>query len=171
MTEEWRDIAGYEGLYQVSNLGQVKSLRYSKARILKPHLNDSGYPRVGLVRPGRAALSKRLRHFCIHRLVARAFHAEKRNPLHNEVAHLDGSRTNARADNLQWVSKVENRSHRKLHGTEICGERHGNSKLTEAAVRHIRSANATRSDLASIYGVTPWAIDEVLKRRNWKHVS
>jgi hypothetical protein len=168
--EEWRDIPGYEGRYQVSDAGRVRSLLRTQPLILKPHGDGSGYPRVGFVTPGAGPLRERLRHFRVHRLVAEVFHADKRNALHNEVAHLDGSRTNARADNLKWVSKVENRSHRKIHGTETNGERHGNSKLTEEAVRHIRSTSDSRSKLAALYGVTAWAIDDVRKRRNWRHI-
>lgn len=165
MTEIWEPIAGYEGLYEVSDLGRVRSLRHAPIMLLSPWPDSDGYPRIGLWD------GERQTKFPVHRLVALAFHGDKRNVLHNEVAHLDGDSANPRADNLKWVSKVENRSHRKLHGTESNGERHGNARLTEAAVRHIRSTSATRSSLAAQYEVTPWAIDDVRSRRNWKHIS
>lgn len=165
MDEKWRDVAGYGGLYEVSDLGRIRSHRHTPPMLLSPWSDSDGYLRIGLWDGGRQ------KKFPVHRLVALAFHGAKRNALHNEVAHLDGTRTNARADNLKWVSKVENRSHRKLHGTESNGERHGNARLTEAAVRHIRSAGETRPSLAAKYGVTVWAIEDVQKRRNWKHVG
>lgn len=161
MDEEWRDIAGYEGVYRVSNLGAIFSCR--SAKLLQPHKDADGYLRIGL---WDGQIQKK---FSVHRTVALAFHGDKKNALHCEVAHLDGHPANCRADNLKWVSKVENHSHRRLHGTETKGERHGRARLTEAMVRHIRSTQESRARLAAKYGVTPWAIDDVRSRRNWKH--
>lgn len=164
MTEEWRDCPGFEGRYLVSSLGRVWSLISSPPRELTRQFDSDGYAVVGLWNGKRQTNNK------VHRLVALAFHADKYNILHCEAAHLDGDRSNPRADNIKWVSKVENRSHRKLHGTESNGERHGNSKLTETAVRDIRTSCESRLQLADKYGVTQWAIDDVRRRRNWKHV-
>jgi hypothetical protein len=158
-------IAGYEGLYEVSDLGCVRSLRHAPAMLLSPWADGDGYLRIGLWD------GERQKKHALHRLVAIAFHGEKRNALHCEAAHLDGNPANARADNLKWVSKVENRSHRKLHGTHNAGAGAWNAKLTDAAVRHIRSVREGRSSLAAQYGVTPWAIDDVRRGRNWKHVA
>src|SRR5262245_5051542 len=106
----WLPVVGYEGLYEVSDDGRVRSLHNRTLGLaLPPFLDEDGYPRVHLNREGRR------RNRRIHRLVAEAFHARHRNILHNEVAHLDGSRTNACASNLKWVSKAENNSHKRLH--------------------------------------------------------
>jgi hypothetical protein len=86
------------------------------------------------------------------------------------VAHLDGNRANPRADNLKWVSKVENRSHRKLHGTECDGEHHPIAKLREQDVIEIRQSTLTYKELAAKFGVSRHAIESVKRRRNWKHV-
>lgn len=97
MEEIWKDVVGYEGLYQVSNLGQVKSLR--KNIILKQNLNQNGYPRVVLNNRGRKVCN-------VHRLVAIAFIP---NPNEKpEVNHIDNNPQNSRVDNLEWVTHKEN---------------------------------------------------------------
>lgn len=96
--EFWRDIEGYEGLYQVSNIGQVKSLKRNK--ILKPWKLKGGYLQVALSKNGEA------KRFLIHRLVAEAFLPnEDELP---EVDHINSDKTDNRVANLQWISKIEN---------------------------------------------------------------
>ena len=114
MSEEWRDVVGYEGLYQVSNQGRVKSLerkiphwrggeRTVKERILKPSDDCRGYLRVDL-RDG----SKR-KHFKVHRLVCQAFHDNPENKL--DVNHINENKTDNRACNLEWSTRKENCNH------------------------------------------------------------
>lgn len=96
--EFWRDVKGYIGLYQVSNLGNVKSLRNNK--ILKPVPNKKGYFQVSLSKDGK------VKNFRINRLVAEAFLPnEDELP---EVDHINGDKTDNRVCNLQWISEVEN---------------------------------------------------------------
>ena len=103
MNEIWKDIDGYEGLYQVSNLGNVKSLNYNrtgKERILKPGTNGSGYLHVILCKNGK------IRLFKVHRLVAKAF---LENPDHkSDVNHKDENKTNNCVENLEWMTRQEN---------------------------------------------------------------
>lgn len=109
-SEEWRDIKGYEGLYQVSNLGRVKSLeRYKKNRgkmqlvegtIRMPRIEKNGYARVDLCKDG-----KRKMH-CVHRLVTEAFVPNPENK--PQVNHIDEDRSNNNANNLEWVTNKEN---------------------------------------------------------------
>ena len=102
MEEIWRDIKGYEGLYQVSNLGNVKSLHYNKTkipkllRIYKNSNNDSGYYLTSLNKNGIR------KNFFIHRLVAEAFISNPNNlPC---VNHIDEDKSNNKVDNLEWCS-------------------------------------------------------------------
>lgn len=100
MTEIWRDIKGYGGLYQVSNLGNVKSLKFGKERILKPGKKPTGYLIVILCDNGRRSTIH------IHRLVAEAF---IHNPLNfPQVNHKDENPSNNRADNLEWCDSSYN---------------------------------------------------------------
>ena len=113
--ETWKDIKGYEGLYQVSNMGRVKSLertvtskngskQYRKERILKPRPNGKGYLRVNLFKS-----SSETKDFYIHRLVCEAFHENPENkPC---VNHIDENKTNNTASNLEWCTYKENSNH------------------------------------------------------------
>lgn len=114
--EEWKDIKGYEGLYQISNTGNVKSLerridgkkchRKLEEKILKPIETDRGYLRVKLSRDNKVSKVR------IHRLVAEAF-IEKPEL---EVNHIDGNKKNNCIENLEWVTSKENKQHAKSIG-------------------------------------------------------
>lgn len=107
MIEIWKDIKGYEGKYQVSNLGNVKSLLdkqlNKREKILKPSFNDKGYLRVYLSKESKKATKT------IHRLVAETFIPNLENK--KTVNHIDGNKTNNRVDNLEWLSNTENQRH------------------------------------------------------------
>jgi hypothetical protein len=118
---EWRSVPDYEGYYEVSNLGQVRSLarvvpstahggrRTIHPRTLKPRLDRDGYPIVTLTKNSVYKLVP------VHRLVALAFHGPC--PDGYECAHMDGNRGNPCATNLTWATKAENEAHKYLHGT------------------------------------------------------
>lgn len=103
MIEIWKEIEGYEGLYEVSNLGRVKSLGNNKSRkekVLKPGNNGRGYIQVYLHKNGQKE------KLFVHRLVAQAFIPNTQNL--PEVNHKDEDKTNNCVDNLEWVSSREN---------------------------------------------------------------
>lgn len=100
MNETWKDVASYEGLYQVSDLGHVRSLRHEKALILKPGSSGKGYLNVRLCRDGK------VKALYIHRLVAEAFIP---NPLNlPQVNHKDEDKTNNAVNNLEWCTAEYN---------------------------------------------------------------
>lgn len=113
MKEIWKDIKGYEGYYQISNLGRVKGLkrkvnssngeREIKETILNFTDNGNGYKIIGLCR-----YDKRI-NFYIHRLVADAFVDNPYNE--KEINHIDYDKSNNRVDNLQWCNRKENIMH------------------------------------------------------------
>lgn len=161
--EEWRPVVGYEGHYEVSSAGRVRSLYFDPPRPIATFLDKDGYPRLHLNK------NRERRGFRLHRIVCEAFNGPS-NPLHNEAAHLDGNRANASAENLKWVSKVENHSHKRRHGTHQAGEACPSAKLTEDAVRAIRATRSPYKELAARFGVTTHAIEDVKRGRNWRHV-
>ncbi len=119
MIEIWKDIKGYEGLYEVSNLGQIKSFNYlrtGKEKILKPLKDKGGYLFVSLYKSGKVKLFK------IHRLVAQAFIDNPKNkPCIN---HIDCDRQNNCVNNLEWVTQKENIQYAyKLERITSCKEK------------------------------------------------
>ena len=114
----WKDIEGYEGLYQVSDKGEVRSLdrverskgdsvRVRKGRVKKLNINQDGYYKVTLWKDNRS------KTFVVHRLVANAFIPNPNNlPV---VNHKDGEKTNNNVSNLEWCTVQEN----ALHATHI----------------------------------------------------
>ena len=103
MSEEWRDVVGYEGLYQVSDQGRVKSLKWNKERILKPSMDKDGYLLVTLCAGGKPKTLK------VHRLVCEAFHENLENK--SDVNHLNEIKTDNRASNLEWCTRRDNINH------------------------------------------------------------
>ena len=101
MSEEWRDVVGYEGLYQVSSEGRVKSFKWNKERFLKPRGNRGGYLQVNLYAGGGKP-----KKFYVHRLVCEAFHDNPDNK--PQVNHVNEDKADNRACNLEWCTAEEN---------------------------------------------------------------
>lgn len=164
MTEEWRDIPGYEGLYSVSNLGRVRrdlgDGHAAKAgRILKPwRVRNTGYLAVTLSRENIS------RKFLLHRLVALVFLGTPQRGW--QVNHKDGDKHNARVNNLEWVTGSDNALHAHTHGLQTMprGDAHWNAKLSNADVAEIRrlSAYHRHTDLAHRYGVNRSTITAIV---------
>ena len=122
MEEEWRDIEGYEGLYQVSNLGRVKSLRNNhgqfREKILKPGKNKLGYLQVNLYKEGK------IKRCLVHRLVAETFIPNVNN--YTQVNHKDENKTNNCVSNLEWCNRKYNMNYgtRSKRASEKQSENH-----------------------------------------------
>lgn len=164
MNELWRAVPGFEGLYEVSSQGRVRSLYFSPPRICALGKDSNDYPTVMLSKDGRR------RPFTVHRLVCRAFHGEPFS-IWNEAAHLNGNRTDARAVNLRWVNKVENHFHQRGHGTHMAGEKHPRAILSARDVARIRTRYARSRVIASDYGISPHTVRDIWRGKRWKDDS
>lgn len=122
--EVWKDVIGYEGYYQISNLGNVKGLKRNK--IKSPTLNSWGYQVVSLTKP-----NTKLKNVLVHRLVAMAFINNLENK--EQVNHIDGNKTNNCVYNLEWCNQSENMQHAFKLGLNInpYGEKHNRSVINE----------------------------------------
>ena len=96
----WKDIEGYNGDYQISNLGRVKSFKCNKEKILSPYKNKSGYYTIGL------KTGKETKYFRVHRLVAKAFIPNPNN--YPFINHKDETRDNNAVANLEWCTAKYN---------------------------------------------------------------
>lgn len=182
--EFWLPVKGYDGWYEVSDHGRVRSLSRmllrkngaphgKKGRILPGHLCDHSYVVVALRKCG-----KQRAHY-VHRLVAEAFIANpEKKP---QVNHRNGERAENAISNLEWATGSENilHSYAVLRHPRLTlrGETNGNSRITENDVRAIRleyqpgSSIRGQRQLATKYGVSQRLILNILHRRAWRHVA
>lgn len=160
MTEEWRFIT-HDGkpcfVYQVSNLGRVKSLRDGIDRVLKTRPNSWGYEIVNLKIAGCYKTKQ------VHRLVAEAFYGWREPKWH--VNHIDGDKLNNRLDNLEWATPRENTAHAKSTG--LLGKSAGH--LSEREIRAIRSLafehNMPYQQIADVFGISRRSVARTMAKK------
>lgn len=176
--EVWKDVVSWEGQYQISSLGLVRSLaRYDgsgfwrKEKFLSPVLNSRKNPRSAYLWV-RFFKKGEWTRFFIHRLVAAAFLPNPENKPY--VNHIDGQKLNNTPLNLEWVTGEENRAHAKETGLTARGERAGKTKLTESEVRQLRKLRAegmSGPKLGAKFGIHVSSVYAILNGRNWKHLK
>ena len=172
MIEEiWKSVVNYEGLYEVSNYGKVKSLSRPgcrKDRILKPTRNRGGYLYVFLAKDGKN------KFFTNHRLTLIAFKGPC--PEGMEARHLDGNQLNNYIDNLEWNFHIINVGDKVNNGrNNIKGLRYSLVKLNDWKVRVIRrlleDGFLTPKETAKIFDITKYTISNIKNNKTWKHVK
>lgn len=140
--EEWRVIPDFPD-YEVSSFGNVRKAR------LNGSVTSHGYVRVSLMK------DKKTYYRYVHQIVCEVFNGKApRKGLH--VAHWDGVRDNNRAENLRWATPHENAMDKVRHGTHMRGQRHPNSKISDAQVIDIRArrrSGESAVDIANDIGV------------------
>ena len=174
MKEIWKDIKGYEGLYQISDLGRVKSLerfvknknglRLVKESIKKTHIYQ-GYECVGIYKDN---ISKTFR---VHALVANCFLGKKSGFVIN---HIDGVKTNNHLSNLEFITQNENMDHAvKIGLIKHFGEKNINSKITDSDAFKIKfqSIGLTKKHLSKKYGISVKSIYLIQNSKTWKHIK
>lgn len=153
LEEIWKDIPNYRGIYQVSNLGRVKSFNYmntGKEKILKPGTNEKGYLFVSLAKEGRQ------KYYRVHRLVLMTFQPVE-NMSQLEVDHINTVRSDNRLENLRWVTIKENNNNpltRKHNSEAHKGEKH--YMYNKFGVKHHSSIPVVQltldGEIVEIYG-------------------
>lgn len=166
MRETWRAVVGFEGFYDVSNLGRVRSKRRPGCGggVLIGCLVGDGYLAVWLSREGNARPSK------IHHLVASAFLGPR--PAKHDVAHWNGDKNDNRVSNLRYATRSANNQDKHRHGRVPMGSGTSSAKLTEALIPEIRALEGTLSSrkAGARYGVGHAAILNIWHGKNWNHV-
>ena len=180
MNEIWKDIKGYEGYYQISNCGRVKSLertaiakcnsiRRVPEKILSICNDKDGYNIITLTK------NSKKKTFKIHRLISQYF---IRNPKNKpEVNHKDGNKQNNNINNLEWATESENTTHaHKIGLIDEKGEKNPNSKLSKNQVIQIKKELKTPYwgigvSLAKKFNVSVGMIKDINVNRTWKHIN
>ena len=160
--EVFKSIEGYNNLYQVSDLGNVKN---NKGKLLRFSRDKKGYSHVCLFMNGKRT------YFLVHRLVAIVFVPNPENK--SQVNHKDGDKAFNFKINLEWVTPKENSRHAydELQCRRLRGEEINTSKLTETDVINIRLDSSTPAiELAKLYNVSEQTIHSVLTKKTWKHI-
>lgn len=174
--EIWKDIPGFEGLYQASNLGRIKSLErwYQSANLLKmpenikkQKPNVGGYWYLHLCKNGKKWATS------VHKLIALTFIGPK--PYEKAtVNHIDSNKLNNRAENLEYCSIKENIQHHRKNVNDYIGINHPMARLTEKDILDIREEYKTskilQKDMAKRYNVSQVMISRIIKRKTWTHI-
>jgi len=178
MKEIWKDIPGFEGNYQASNLGRIRSLdrkiwcpsnksfSFIKGKILKPDGCDKPYYQISLYKNGP-------KHFLVHRLIAMTFIPNPNN--YPEINHKNLNKYDNRAFNLEWCTRLHNQRHAHRNGKYNSfpkGEQHYNAVLTNEAVRHIRKKELRNKEYCELYNVNKSTVAMIQKDPcRWPHVK
>ena len=170
--EIWKDIKKYEGIYQVSNLGRIKSLerkvrhregfKLVKAKFLSLCYDKDKYLVIGLWKNGIRI------NYKVHRLVASEFILNDKNK--PSINHKDCNKNNNLVDNLEWVTPKENKIHAKFMGLLPVGESNGASKLNRKDIINIRNDKRNNILISKDYDVTPKNIWYIKANKTWSHI-
>ena len=173
---KWKPVVGYEGIYQVSDCGMVRSIdrriinslghhRFYEGKMIKQRIRN-GYPVVDL-------WNQRPKTHSVHRLVAQAFVPNPDNL--PEVNHIDGNKSNRHYANLEWISRSGNAAHAYKTGimkpSQMPMESNGNAKLTLAQVDEIRALSKqgmSSYKIAERYGVHAATVQRAVNGASWR---
>ena len=173
MEEAWAPIKDFEGIYEVSTLGRIRSLdrpqrvrgsgiSSQKGQILS-QWKQGNYMYCDLRKPG---VKRKAR---IHVVVLEAFVGPRPNGM--IACHNNGNSTDNRFCNLRWGTHEENAADKIAHGTHLYGESSPKSKLTEAQAIAILKSSQSYSAIAKEFGVSKSTVTHIKTGRNWPHLQ
>lgn len=157
--EEWRDIEGYEGLYQASSLGRIKSFHRGGRMLRLPVYGD--YLSVCLSKDGAS------RRRDVHRVIAEVFHGAQ--PPNTVVHHKDENKWNNASDNLEYVSI----SYNVRHKTQVLGKKRKGMKLDASQVWEIlrlRGEGMKVGEIARLFNISEMYTSDIVTGKAWKHL-
>jgi len=173
MEETWAQIKGFEGIYEVSTLGRVRSLdRPQRVRgngistqkgVILKQWKQGNYMYCDLRKPG---IKQKAR---IHVVVLETFNCFRPDGM--VACHNNGDSTDNRLCNLRWGTHKENSKDKILHGTHRYGELCGKSKLTEAQAIAILESTKSNREIAKDFGVCSATVSHIKTGRNWPHLQ
>ena len=172
MNEVWKDVVGYEGLYEVSNSGKVRMLRNGNSHYMaekRCQKNNKGYLTTMLSNKDRSR-----KRWLVHRLVAIAFLPNPNN--FPEVNHKDENKLNNHVGNLEWCDHVYNSNYGSRRNS-VRGEKNPMRQYKEEVVREIKEAYIPNdkefgvAGLAKKYGMSQTHVCAIVKGRRWGWVK
>lgn len=159
--ENWKPVVGFEGIYEISDFGRVKTVK--TGRIKTPSVNKKdGRLSIMLWKNNKFKMMK------VHRLVLLAFVGPA--PAKHECCHNDGNPQHNHISNLRWDTAAANQADRVKHGTSNRGERCAAAKLTTEQVIAIRADDRLQREIAADYGVRENTISRIKSGKRWAHV-
>lgn len=161
--ELWKDIPEWEGRYQVSDRGRVRSLTAHGDRLPEPRLRKLSHDRYGYPTCALSVRHAVVKTYCVHRLVLLAFVGPRPHGL--QTRHLDGDRTNNRLSNLVYGTPLENQADKNSHGTHVRGCEKYNAKLSAEDIEWIkawRQAGYVYRQIGVAFSVASSRISDVL---------
>jgi hypothetical protein len=164
-SEKWKDIPGYEGKYQASNIGRLKNIL--KGNIVSGGINKAnGYRYAYLM-----GLDGSKRNHRVHRLIAMSHLANPKSLPY--VNHKDGNKVNNNIDNLEWCTAEENCQHALENGLVPSGEKHHYAKLTSEEVEAIRRIGDILPSrrVAKMFGISKTNVLDILNGNIWAYAQ
>jgi hypothetical protein len=174
MTEQWKDLPGFCGFYQISDIGRIRRAKRSPTggtrigKIRNTRIDSYGYYSTAI----RSPITGRHRLIRSHVAVLEAFVGPR--PPGRDASHLNGVRTDNRLENLCWETSSENHRRKLEHGTLIHGEKHKCSKLKVEQVLDIKTrvgCGERQASLAREYQVSKGLVGRIVKGHAWPHLD